>query len=300
MPDRGESDLLVFRDGQRELDGRALAAALARDLTVLAGASFGERSRKRALSALLRAGELECILTDLRLKDACRMATVTDAIASLLIGRSVKPSAELACVLAGLVVPPRVKARPPEGFAYYALHPLDYADLVDRLPLRAAAACVIGLRSIGATLSAVVVAALARRGIAAARITARPEGHPYDRRVLFGNDDLRWIRRGITVNADFMVVDEGPGLPREPREALGEVGEALVEVDLGVGRALQISMARVEGEIPLEERDLVPARREVLEEAAVGGRVPVAPRGRDREAQEEIGVCLHDATARRV
>src|SRR5262249_29689910 len=99
----------------------------------------------------------------------------------------------------------------PEGFAYYALHPLDYADLVERTELGARSALVIGIRSIGTTLSAVVAAKLRQLGTAAERITVRPIGHPYDRRCEFNPKQCEKIAHGLASDAEFLICDEGPG-----------------------------------------------------------------------------------------
>ena len=106
-----------------------------------------------------------------------------------------------------------------EGFAYYALHPLKVVDLLQDVfagpPLEAIVPggshfAVLGIRSIGATLSAVLVAALRKSGCAAERTTVRPSGHPYDRKLALDGQQLAWIEAHH--RAEFMVIDEGPGL----------------------------------------------------------------------------------------
>ena len=98
----------------------------------------------------------------------------------------------------------------PEGFEFYALFPEQYrmsarlwaADHAAHLPKHVR---VIGVRGIGTTLSAVVCAALEASGWTAARLTARPTGHPFDRRSTLEAADIR--------DAEFaLIVDEGPGL----------------------------------------------------------------------------------------
>src|SRR5262249_8426259 len=71
---------------------------------------------------------------------------------------------------------------------------------------------VIGIRSIGTTLSAVTASAARLRGIPAERFTVRPSGHPYNRRTEFSDGELVIVRSGISCNAVFLIVDEGPGL----------------------------------------------------------------------------------------
>ena len=79
---------------------------------------------------------------------------------------------------------PCVRKRP-EGFAYYALRP---ADVLRGLPSCDGdrAITVVGIRTIGTPLAALAVAGLALRypGRDIGRFTVRPEGHPYDRRVV--------------------------------------------------------------------------------------------------------------------
>jgi hypothetical protein len=69
----------------------------------------------------------------------------------------------------------------------------------------ASGALVIGVRSIGTSLSAVVRAALADGGWDARRLTVRPSGHPYDRHVELAPGQVGGARHAI-------IVDEGPGM----------------------------------------------------------------------------------------
>jgi len=103
--------------------------------------------------------------------------------------------------------PDTLTVAPPEGFTYYALHPGDFARLAAGLDSQRYA--VIGIRSIGTTLSAVVLATLTAQGKSAYRITVRPTGHPYSRQTEFAPAQLQWINENR--GAQFVVVDEGPG-----------------------------------------------------------------------------------------
>ncbi|HET9251719.1 MAG TPA: hypothetical protein VFP58_06340 [Candidatus Eisenbacteria bacterium] len=108
------------------------------------------------------------------------------------------------------LVPPSQESllvRIPEGFAYYCLLPDSYRACARRWAEEHEEdaerdVLVLGVRSIGTTLSAVVAAALRARGFRARRETARPVGHPLARRV---EGRVPPASRGI-------VVDEGPGL----------------------------------------------------------------------------------------
>jgi len=177
-------NLLVFRDGRRVLNGPELLGTLRENLNALYSISdFSLLStRERLTEALLRSGELECSLAD---HEGCHraadiLARTTDQLAIALSGQLKLPSPILDNINA-LDVPELLAVPIPEGFCYYALHPLDYIDLLNENPLSAPAAAVVGIRSIGATLSAVVRAWFELRGIPADRITVRPSGHPFDR-----------------------------------------------------------------------------------------------------------------------
>ena len=125
---------------------------------------------------------------------------------------------------------------PPEGFSYYALHPLDFGRLALGAASRDKVAAVIGIRSIGTTLSAVVSAALIATGVQAQRITVRPIGHPYDRVLQWNVTQIAWIKQQLANNAQFLIVDEGPGRSGSTflavAEALVEAGVALEQITL--------------------------------------------------------------------
>jgi len=100
----------------------------------------------------------------------------------------------------------------PEGFAYYALDPLAYAHALDRILTNPGRVLVIGIRSIGSTLSAIAAASARLHGMEARRITVRPEGHPYNRRTELSHAQLAVVQQAVSSGATFVVVDEGPGL----------------------------------------------------------------------------------------
>jgi len=98
-----------------------------------------------------------------------------------------------------------VRMRQPEGYAFYGLYPESYAQAARRSGL-GPGTVIIGLRSIGTSLSAVVAAALD----AAPPVTVRPTGHPFARELRL-SDRLK-ARLLADRDADFAIVDEGPGL----------------------------------------------------------------------------------------
>jgi hypothetical protein len=213
-------NLLVFRDDRRCVNGLQLKSALLRRLEDLAIARMpdhsggGDGSNELKIGTLLCAGELECGMSDSSSAPIRPYASLTDYLARALVdGRNpALPVRELQAALACAPVAEQMAISSPEGFAHYALHPLAYAEAVKQLPLHGHSVAVVGIRSIGTTLSAITAAAARSRGLASARITVRPFGHPYNRKTEFLGEQLRFVRSFIGAGADFLVVDEGPGL----------------------------------------------------------------------------------------
>lgn len=221
-------NMYVFRDGRRMVSGAELLASLSGALCRWGMAPRG-RTEDLALLALIAAGELECALLDAPNSDipgddsAALAGQITDALAYAVLTGEKHSLSSILQMAERISAPSTYPVAVQEGFAYYALHPRKLAALVERLPLGRQTS-VLGIRSIGVTLSAVACAALCRRGIECQRMTVRPTGHPYDRK-LEANSVLReWISRSS--DADFLVVDEGPGISGSSFLA---VAEALTE-----------------------------------------------------------------------
>jgi hypothetical protein len=219
-------NLLVFREGRRDISASALKTHLYDRLRYMEK----DPSREEILGLLLLAGELECGVADVLANETSAPHEITetsDALAGALLANFGSPSLpDFAELLESTSVPARVSVSAPEGFAYYALHPLAYANIVSRLPLRSRTVAVIGIRSIGTTLSAVVAACLRQQGKDSSRITVRPQGHPYNRELPLSDAELEFVHRHISEDAEFLVVDEGPGLSGSSFLA---VAEALTE-----------------------------------------------------------------------
>jgi hypothetical protein len=209
--------MLVYRSSSQQHSSAevvaALEAALARCLALKLSDSPG--SEDPYLDCLLRAGELECAAADLAAADhnwieqARTAAAITDAAAAASLGDASR-LADARRLCQRLHLPARVALKPAEGFAFYALHPRLYARLLAQSPSQSAIA-VVGIRSIGTTLSAVVAAAARAQGQPAERITVRPTGHPYDREVTFDEAQRAWVAHQFAGGERFIVVDEGPG-----------------------------------------------------------------------------------------
>jgi hypothetical protein len=228
MESSNDNNFWVFRDGRKTVSGERLLAELRRGMQ--ASSNAGARSSD-LLNTLIRAGELEAGLSDAASDAAPAVAAATDALAGRLYGAPERIAA-VAHTLE-LTVPEHLDISPPEGFCYYALHPSDFGRLALRVGTRGRPAAVIGVRSIGTTLSAVVSAALRSARVPVHRITVRPTGHPYNRVLQFTGEQLSWVQERRAQGCTFFVVDEGPG--RSGSTFLA-VGEALLKVGVDVDR----------------------------------------------------------------
>ena len=208
-------NLLVFRDGRQGFEARELLNVFTRQIENACSVldSNSQKARDELIDALLRAGELECALEDHGLAfEGNIVANVSDELArALIVGRTPAIPKSVLQSLAAIKVSGRLSVSRPEGFCYYALHPLDYVDALKEGQIRPSAVAVVGIRSIGTTLSAVVRAWFEQHGVSAKRITVRPTGHPFDRRLTLDESQLQWTRTNEMRGAMFVDVDEGPG-----------------------------------------------------------------------------------------
>jgi len=219
MPDNSAWNMFIFREGRVIFPGAKLKSGLEQAIACATGP-------EQIVSALLRAGEYECATADVGSPDAAHCAAITDVLAAALLGEPLERAALRRAV--GAVSPPAsARVSPPEGFTYYALHPLQFAELANEIP-DALPTAVVGIRSIGTTLSAVVTAALRARGCTAGRITVRPTGHPYSRQTCFTPQQKTWLQTRPAAS-HFLVVDEGPGMSGS---SFLSVGEALAEAGI--------------------------------------------------------------------
>jgi hypothetical protein len=115
-------------------------------------------------------------------------------------------------------LPAQVELRTGEGFAFYTVYPEAYIEAARRLRL-AAPPRVIGIRSIGTVLGAIVAATLQ----APAAVTVRPFGDPFARQVAIAPELEREL---LADEAHFIIVDEGPG---QSGSSFGAVADWLQE-----------------------------------------------------------------------
>ncbi|MGE5179450.1 MAG: hypothetical protein ACM3PF_10180 [Bacteroidota bacterium] len=193
---------------------------------MLEQAEEAEPSPSRFRGLLERAGELEQALFDHpealgpdRIAQARGLAAVRRAtsLAATAFERALEGSltdARVAVRGARTALGPlrgrraSVRIKVPEGFAFYRLYLQGFRNAAilwadDHESAAGRDVLVVGIRSIGTTLSAVVASALRSRGFRVRRATVRPTGHPFERRL----EGTRFPRASFG-----LVVDEGPGL----------------------------------------------------------------------------------------
>ena len=203
------ANLIVFRDYRKEVPAADLLRKLGNAIDRLPHSTDSDAG----IDALLLAGQLECALEDCNWPCSQTAEAITNGLAARLLGTcagecQMRRSLEQ---LASSLTPTSVRISPAEGFAYYALHPADFADAAMQYG-RGKRVAVIGIRSIGTVLSAVAMAALNSRGIVADRITVRPQGHPYNRTLALNHRQAAWVQAQTQPDSHFLIVDEGPGL----------------------------------------------------------------------------------------
>jgi hypothetical protein len=117
-----------------------------------------------------------------------------------------------------------IRTKQAEGYAFYALYPESYLEAA-RVSGLGPDTQVIGIRSIGTGLSALVAAELG----APSPVTLRPVGHPFEREVRVDPELTKSL--ASDGRKTFAVVDEGPGLSGS---SFGAVADWLEEA--GVSR----------------------------------------------------------------
>lgn len=234
-------NLFVFRENSHTVSGRELGGRFLRLLS-----NIEQRDGASITDALLLAGQVECALSDCAQASATKAQQITDVLASRFLGADWNPETRLKSLASDVVadLPHELRVSPPEGFAYYALHPGDFADAVTKVDTCGPVA-LVGIRSVGTTLSAVALAALKRDGLSVGRITVRPVGHPYDRTTELNEAQKSWVREQNLNKAIFLVLDEGPGLSGS---SFLSTAESLMREGIGAERIVLIGTRDVDPE----------------------------------------------------
>lgn len=213
--------MLVYGDMERMEDAAAVRAAIRQVLAAVCREPPGLARHALLVEAFILAGELVQGIADAEWEtrglDAASPAqqaglVLVRALAEL-VGFSWENGFRLSSgetratrrALDGFGPSGTIAMRQTEGFAIYALYPETYWEAARQSALGPGTR-VIGIRSIGLPLAAVVASALS----AANPVTLRPTGHPFARRVAVAPA----LRRDLLADrgATFAVVDEGPGL----------------------------------------------------------------------------------------
>lgn len=219
--------MIVYRSTKQTFEVSRLLARFRGDLARYERGGFANHDQ--AVALLIDFGEIEAGVADALSPEADSDCPTLRAFRrmSLLVGRVFclswrKERGRIGPLIAELNsalndpslrgLPHSIQIGAPEGYVYYGLYPETYLEAAagffhEQRPRRAV---VIGLRGIGASLSAVVGAALAECGVEIESFTVRPRGHPFDRRLKLAPQlEDRWRSFG---GAHFLIVDEGPGL----------------------------------------------------------------------------------------
>ncbi len=211
--------MLVYGKASRTGDPRDRLATLATLLRAVAEEPPGIRRHGARVAALIEAGELAQGIADATFHDHGRdlACPARDATTALLLdlarsvwdswrtGFGTPPGTPDLSALAATRLPARITTRWAEGFAFYALYPESYAMAAARAAL-AATTRVVGIRSIGVPLGAMVAAGLGSSDLR----TVRPVGHPFRRALALDGAFAAALTAGDP--AGFAIVDEGPGL----------------------------------------------------------------------------------------
>ncbi|AWN45258.1 hypothetical protein DK419_02050 [Methylobacterium terrae] len=211
--------MLVFGDVRRRADPREEAARLLDALEAARGLGPGLPRHAALVGALIALGELTQGVADAAFRETGRDARdgAAAGLTALLVrlagavwaswrsgfaAGELLARAEVARACADLAPVP-VEIRLPEGFAFYAVYPEAYAAAAAASG-REPGATVIGLRSIGTSLGAMVAAGLGTGDL----VTLRPTGHPFRRELRLSEA----LRDGLGPASRVAIADEGPGL----------------------------------------------------------------------------------------
>lgn len=205
--------MLVYGDHCDRVEARLWLGRVGEWLAQVASLSGLERHSK-LVGALVETGRIEQALADGGSGEAATLNAFNLELARCVIRSSESGYAETGELphVPQIESSDAVEMRVPEGFAFYALYPEAYAAAARRLRLTGPPR-IIGIRSIGTTLGAVVAAALG----APPPLTVRPSGDPFARQ-------LELAPNSVDRGAHYVIVDEGPGLSGS---SFGAVADAL-------------------------------------------------------------------------
>jgi hypothetical protein len=235
--------MIVYRDQRLLAEPRPLLEQLRSSVEQLDVKA--RTSHDATVDTFISAGTFESAVADAIFPEADGIHPLTNALREVSVGlghvlwhswHSVPDEAErwrlrVAAALHALEhyrLPSAVTLTVPEGFAYYAVYPEAYLEAARRChaTLGSESALCVGLRSIGATLSSAVAAALEELGRPVRSLTLRPRGHPFSRQPVLEPALEQLIAQHS--EARFLLIDEGPGISGSSlagtAEVLGRLG----------------------------------------------------------------------------
>jgi hypothetical protein len=210
--------MLVYGDHSRTVSTRAVLDGIGRALRRVRAMPPGIERHGEFVAAFIEAGELAQGIADAEFeaRGCDARSSAQDAAMALLVGMAegirlswdsgfaeVEPMPVAALqMLTGVPLPESVILNQPEGYAFYALYPESYLQAASAV---AGVKQVIGIRSIGTGLAALVAASAG----ASRPVTVRPTGDPFRREIKLSED----MAAELVCDADarFAVADEGPG-----------------------------------------------------------------------------------------
>lgn len=222
--------MLVYGDVTEPQDARHLQEDVVGQLRAAYAQAHPLKRRDTLVGAFIEAADLVCGLLD-REAAVIGMDTLTPTAdigsrALVLLAGALEASwhsglldataIELAReLLSSLPAHGKLSIKPLEGYTHYAVYPQSFALAARRSGLPSTTR-VIGIRSIGLSLGAMVTAALGT----ASYVSVRPLGHPFDRAIAVSPSLASRILEGDPTH--FAIVDEGPGLSGSSFAAVAE------------------------------------------------------------------------------
>lgn len=210
--------MLVYGDCSREAQVRREIENLRRDVAALDDMRRGLARHSASVALFIRGAELAQGIVDAEFASAgvdqptpvseCALRSAR-ALAQLVAsswrhGFDIPASPFVSHLRVHPGAPEVVSCRRQEGYAFYGVYPEAYlcaaSVLVGRAPT------VVGIRSIGLGLGAVLACAAA----ASLVISVRPVGHPFHRRLALSAETKALLARRRS--DEFAIADEGPGL----------------------------------------------------------------------------------------
>jgi hypothetical protein len=222
--------VFVYGDRQTIEQSQSVRRSIAALLDKVAEAQSGAARHALLVRAFVRMGELAQGVADAEFeRRGCdRRSHAQDRCGELLVALArlvdqswrqvphrIEQVGHIKQQLAALDCPFSIRVKRAEGFAHYALYPETYLEAARRSGLGPETR-VIGIRSIGFGLAALVSAALD----AAPPTSLRPVGHPFQRRIAAAPELAAEFASAPAVH--FAIVDEGPGLSGSSFAAVAE------------------------------------------------------------------------------